>query len=88
MEKQNRAERRKSKFGGGRATEHGGWPTSGPNPVFGVETPGEAAAAREAAPAGKTRAHTPAREGASEEPPASGTPAPDEASKRAEPGPG
>ena len=34
MEKQNRAERRKSKFGGGRATEHGGWPIVQPNPVF------------------------------------------------------
>ena len=38
MEKQNRAERRRSKFGGGRATEHGGWPTHLPNPVFGAET--------------------------------------------------
>jgi len=26
MEKQNRAERRKNKFGRGRAAEHGGWP--------------------------------------------------------------
>jgi hypothetical protein len=35
MDKPNRAERRKSKFGGGRSTEQGGWPTSAPNPVFG-----------------------------------------------------
>jgi hypothetical protein len=34
MEKQNRAERRRNKFGGGRATAHGGWPTVKPNPVF------------------------------------------------------
>jgi hypothetical protein len=38
MEKQNRAERRKSKFGGGRASEHGGWPTSLPNPALRTET--------------------------------------------------
>ena len=37
MEKQNRAERRRSKFGGGRATEHGGWPMHLPNPVFGAD---------------------------------------------------
>jgi hypothetical protein len=37
MEKQNRAERRKNKFGGGRANERGGWPTSRPNPVFGAD---------------------------------------------------
>jgi hypothetical protein len=43
MDKPNRAERRKNKFGGGRATEHGGWPTTEPNPVFGAgEGPGEA----------------------------------------------
>jgi hypothetical protein len=36
MEKPNRAERRKHKFGGGRSTEHGGWPTIKPNPVFGA----------------------------------------------------
>jgi hypothetical protein len=35
MEKLNRAERRKNKFGGGRATEHGGWPMIEPNPIFG-----------------------------------------------------
>jgi hypothetical protein len=34
MEKPNRAERRRNRFGGGRATEHGGWPTHQPNPVF------------------------------------------------------
>jgi hypothetical protein len=39
MEKPNRADRRKNKFGGGRATDHGGWPTVQPNPVFQVETP-------------------------------------------------
>ena len=39
MEKPNRAERRRNKFGGGRATEHGGWPTHLPNPVFGAEAP-------------------------------------------------
>ena len=51
MDKPNRAERRKNKFGGGRATEHGGWPTTEPNPVFGAgEGPaaGEGAAAAEA----------------------------------------
>ena len=37
MEKPNRADRRKNKFGGGRATELGGWPTSQPNPVFHVD---------------------------------------------------
>lgn len=37
MEKLNRAQRRKSRFGTGRSTEHGGWPTSQPNPVFGAE---------------------------------------------------
>jgi hypothetical protein len=42
MEKQNRAERRRNKFGGGRATEHGGWPTVQPNPVFSGDTPAEA----------------------------------------------
>ena len=39
MEKPNRAERRKSKFGGGRATERGGWPTVQPNPVLGAVAP-------------------------------------------------
>jgi hypothetical protein len=47
MEKQNRAERRKTKFGGGRAGGQGGWPTSEPNPVFGAgEAPDEATAGR------------------------------------------
>ena len=41
MEKPNRAERRKNKFGGGRATEHGGWPTHLPNPVFSGDAPPE-----------------------------------------------
>ena len=39
MDKPNRAERRKSRFGGGRSTEHGGWPTHLPNPVFGGDRP-------------------------------------------------
>ena len=43
MEKQNRAERRRNKFGGGRATEHGGWPTHLPNPVFGADASPDAA---------------------------------------------
>ena len=34
MATSNRAERRKSKFGGGRATEQGGWPVSHPNPAL------------------------------------------------------
>jgi hypothetical protein len=34
MVKKNREERRHEKFGGGRASEHGGWPSSRPNPVF------------------------------------------------------
>jgi hypothetical protein len=42
MEKPNRAERRRNKFGGGRATAQGGWPTVQPNPVFHPEAePGE-----------------------------------------------
>ena len=44
MEKPNRAERRKNKFGGGRATEQGGWPTHLPNPVFSGDAPTEDAA--------------------------------------------
>jgi len=44
MEKQNRAERRRNRFGGGRATEHGGWPTVQPNPVFTDDAPTEEAA--------------------------------------------
>ena len=52
MDKPNRAERRRNKFGGGRATEHGGWPTVQPNPVFEVdaETPAAAEPAQEAKP--------------------------------------
>ncbi len=47
MEKPNRAERRKNKFGGGRSSEQGGWPTTEPNPIFGAgEAPGEAMAGR------------------------------------------
>jgi hypothetical protein len=34
MVKKNREERRHEKFGDGRASEHGGWPTIRPNPVF------------------------------------------------------
>jgi hypothetical protein len=49
MEKQNRAERRRNKFGGGRATEHGGWPTHLPNPAFGADLTDASAA--EKAPA-------------------------------------
>jgi len=62
MEKPNRAERRRNKFGGGRSTEHGGWPTHKPNPVFGAETPadeavpGDKVAADEAVPGGKATA--------------------------------
>jgi hypothetical protein len=41
MEKPNRAERRKSKFGGGRSSEHGGWPEVAPNPVFHADPEGE-----------------------------------------------
>ena len=41
MEKPNRAERRKNKFGGGRTTEQGGWPTHLPNPVFTGDAPAE-----------------------------------------------
>ena len=43
MEKPNRAERRKSKFGGGRSTAHGGWPAVAPNPAFHAETPADEA---------------------------------------------
>ena len=45
--KLNREQRRRQKFGGGRADAEGGWPTSQPNPAFGES--GEEAA--EAAPA-------------------------------------
>ena len=33
--KLNREQRRRQKFGGGRADAEGGWPTSQPNPAFG-----------------------------------------------------
>ena len=47
MEKQNREQRRQAKFGGGRASEKGTWPTSEPNPVFGAaEAPADATAGR------------------------------------------
>ena len=47
MEKQNREQRRQAKFGGGRASEKGTWPTSEPNPVFGAaEGPEDATAGR------------------------------------------
>ena len=58
MEKPNRAERRRNKFGGGRSTEHGGWPTVQPNPVFAEEPEGETAA--EAAPDPPTKPAKPA----------------------------
>jgi hypothetical protein len=72
MEKQNRAERRRNKFGGGRASEHGGWPTIQPNPVFTEhEAPAEpepepssAGAKRTGTPKAKAKAaaHVPAAE--------------------------
>jgi hypothetical protein len=37
MVKKNREERRHEKFGGGRASEHGGWPSIRPNPVFHID---------------------------------------------------
>jgi hypothetical protein len=51
MEKPNRAERRRNKFGGGRATEHGGWPTVQPNPVFTGDAPDDGSAAAPEQPA-------------------------------------
>jgi hypothetical protein len=44
MEKLNREQRRQAKFGGGRASEQGGWPTSEPNPVFAADEAVEAEA--------------------------------------------
>lgn len=35
MAERNREERRRKQFGGHRAKEDAGWPTSAPNPVFG-----------------------------------------------------
>jgi hypothetical protein len=47
MDKKNREQRRQEKFGGGRSSAQGGWPTSEPNPVFGgAEAPEEATAGR------------------------------------------
>jgi hypothetical protein len=34
MAEKNREQRRREKFGGGRASEAGGWPSKRPNPVF------------------------------------------------------
>lgn len=69
MEKPNRAERRRNKFGGGRATEHGGWPTHQPNPVFTGDAPADASPATTDEPAtdagGKLATET---EGEPEEP--------------------
>jgi hypothetical protein len=77
MEKLNREQRRQAKFGGGRASEQGGWPTSEPNPVFGAEdasddksafeadTPDEAAAGEPAQ--GKTKETRPAAGGATKQ---------------------
>ena len=68
MDKLNRAERRRNKFGGGRSTDKSGWPTSEPNPVFtGPEAPDEAAdatsakASRKAAPAKSAASRQPAK---------------------------
>jgi hypothetical protein len=56
MVKKNREERRHEKFGGGRASEHSGWPTIRPNPVFtGGDEPsaaGDTATGDDAPPAG------------------------------------
>jgi hypothetical protein len=56
MVKKNREERRHERFGGGRASEHGGWPTIRPNPVFtggdGESSVGDAATGDDAPPAG------------------------------------
>ncbi len=47
MDNSNRAERRKHKYGGGRASEQGGWPTHQPNPVFGAESSADGLTASE-----------------------------------------
>jgi hypothetical protein len=49
MAKKNREERRHEKFGGGRTSERGGWPTIRPNPVF--RAPADAAIEPDDAPA-------------------------------------
>ncbi len=47
MDKKNREQRRQEKFGGGRANDQSGWPTTEPNPVFGGgEAPEEAITGR------------------------------------------
>ena len=53
MPEQNRQERRRQQFGGGRATEHGGWPTTQPNPALVGES--DATPAADDAPASKKR---------------------------------
>jgi hypothetical protein len=58
MEKPNRAERRRNKFGGGRATDHGGWPTVQPNPVFSGDASDDAAAATPEQPASASSEQT------------------------------
>ena len=59
MEKPNRAERRKQKFGVGRSTEHGGWPSHLPNPVFSeVPAPDAASPAPVVEPSGDAPATT------------------------------
>jgi len=35
MNKKNREQRRQDKFGGGRSSDSGGWPSSEPTPAFG-----------------------------------------------------
>jgi hypothetical protein len=51
--KPNREQRRRQKFGSGRADAESTWPTSQPNPAFSEGSPeaGDAAAAHPAAPA-------------------------------------
>ncbi len=65
MEKPNRDQRRRNKFGGGRSSEHGGWPTVQPNPVFaGDEANSEAAsseATSDAAPEDAVKAPQPGK---------------------------
>ena len=84
MEKPNRAERRKNKFGGGRSTDHGGWPTHQPNPVFGDEAPtdeagpadkavpGDKVTADQAVPGGKATAGAPDQDQTAETGPGTG----------------
>jgi len=59
--KLNREERRRQKFGGGRANAETAWPTQRPNPVFTEHTTEEAAkAATPATPATPAPAAAPA----------------------------